>query len=198
MRSLSDFFPTGLSTKNVVTIPNILTMSRIIITPIIAYTIMTGYWSIASLLFLYASLTDLFDGYVARLLNQKTFLGTCLDPIADKLLLVSCFAALAYTPTLPFSIPLSFLYLILFREIVLIVGAAILFCTQEKVTIQPTYAGKVTTAIQMLFIMWLFTCYTFAWFPTKIYYSFIVVISTLIIITFIQYGIMGIQQWHKK
>lgn len=199
MRRLTrSFFKKIPSTELRITASTMLTIARIMLTPFIVYAMLTGRWGIAFVLFIVAALTDLFDGMLARLLNQKTFLGTCLDPIADKFLLVSCFATLACTHTLPFSIPQPFLLLILWRETFLIGGATGIYLFRGYIHVQPTFLGKLTTFVQIVFIAWLFACYFFGWQPTKTYYMALVCMTGLIVASFIQYGRMGIDQWHKK
>src|SRR5882724_10959589 len=78
------------------TIATLCTIARILLTPMIVLAMMSGQWTGACALFICAALTDFFDGFLARYCNQKTFLGACLDPIADKFLLISCFFALAF------------------------------------------------------------------------------------------------------
>lgn len=170
------------------TIPNILTSGRIILVPAVVGAMYWGFWGTAFLLFFVACLTDLFDGLLARVLSQKTFLGACLDPLADKLLLVSCFAMLTWTGILPFGVPHWFLTLVLLRELLLISGFVYLYYSGRSVQVQPTLLGKITTAFQMFFIMWLFGCYFYGWLPTKTYYVSLLVITGCVIASFFQYA----------
>jgi phosphatidylglycerophosphate synthase len=91
-----------------ITIPTLFTLTRIIIVPVIIDAMINDRWGIAFFFFVFACVTDLIDGFLARLLNEKTFLGACLDPVADKLLLLSCFSTLAFVSTPLFSVPPSF------------------------------------------------------------------------------------------
>ena len=92
--------------ENIYTLPNILTFSRIIATPIIAYLILDDKPYLATSLLLYAGLTDLIDGWIARRYNLKSVVGTVIDPMADKFLMITLTGALAYTSAMPSS-PLS-------------------------------------------------------------------------------------------
>jgi phosphatidylglycerophosphate synthase len=87
--------------ENLYTIPNILTFSRLLSTPIIAYLILHDKPYLATSLLLYAGLTDLVDGWIARRYNLKTVVGTIIDPMADKFLMITLTGALAYTGAMP-------------------------------------------------------------------------------------------------
>ena len=180
-----------------ITFSTAVTFIRIMLAPFVVCAMLTGRWGSAWFLFSIAAATDTLDGLVARWCNQRTFLGTCLDPIADKFLLVSCFTALACTHTLPFSIPKFFLLLILLRETLLIAGAFAIYVLRGYIHVQPTRLGKLTMFMQVIFIEWLFACYFFDWVPVKTYYVFIIGITTLIIASFMQYGHRGFRQWYK-
>src|SRR5690349_20790870 len=88
-----------------ITIPTLFTILRIVLVPIIVGAMVAGWWGCAFLFFVVACLTDVIDGLLARLLNEKTLFGAFLDPIADKLLLISCFFTLAFVTTPLFLIP---------------------------------------------------------------------------------------------
>lgn len=181
-----------------ITFSTALTLVRIMLTPFIVYAMLSGHWGVASVLFFTASVTDFLDGIVARLFDQKTFLGACLDPLADKFLLVSCFATLTCTHTLPFSIPMPFLLLVLWRETFLIGGGIVIYAIKGSIEVKPSRVGKTTTFVQMLFIMWLFGCYFFKWVPVKTYYLFLVTMTGLIATSFIQYARRGMMQWQQN
>ncbi len=180
-----------------ITFSTVLTVMRIILTPCIVSAMVWGSWGVAYGLFLVAAVSDMLDGALARMLNQKTFLGACLDPIADKLLLVSCFTTLAFTHRLPFEVPFWFVGMVLLRELVMVFGFVYLFTTTEGVDVRPTLLGKVTAAGQMLFIAWLFTCYFYKWVPTQTYYLCLASVTVLIIISFIQYAAIGWDYYRK-
>lgn len=87
--------------ENIYTIPNILTFTRLLSTPAIAYLILNDKPYLATGLLLYAGLTDLIDGYIARKYDLKSVVGTILDPMADKFLMITLTGALAYTGAMP-------------------------------------------------------------------------------------------------
>ena len=87
--------------ENIYTIPNILTFTRILSTPAIAYLILTDRPYLATSFLLYAGLTDLVDGWIARRYNLQSVVGTVIDPMADKFLMITLTGALAYTGAMP-------------------------------------------------------------------------------------------------
>lgn len=87
--------------ENIYTIPNILTFTRLAATPVIAYLILHHQPYLATGLLLYAGLTDLVDGWIARKWNLKSVVGTIIDPMADKFLMISLTGSLAWTGQLP-------------------------------------------------------------------------------------------------
>src|SRR5277367_3548714 len=91
--------------ENIYTIPNILTFSRLLATPIIAYLVLHDLPYLATSLLLYAGLTDLIDGWIARRYNLQSVVGTVIDPMADKFLMITLTGALAYTGAMPCIVP---------------------------------------------------------------------------------------------
>ena len=175
-----------------------LTISRIIATPFIVYAMLLHYWIPAFLLFIAAAITDFLDGYIARILCQETFLGALLDPLADKILLISCFTTLACTDSLPFTIPQWFIILLLLRESLIISGFLFLFLSKKNITIKPTRIGKLATLTHSLFIIWLISCYFFKWMPIKTYYIALGIMSFLVIFSLLQYTFIALTFYRKK
>ena len=176
-----------------ITIPTLFTLARIVATPIIVGAMIADWWGMAFFFFVFACLTDVIDGLLARLLNEKTFLGACLDPVADKLLLISCFSTLAFVSTPLFAIPRLFVLFVISKEVIQIGGALIIYYLRGHLDVQPTLLGKTTTCIQMVFIMWLFACYFFCWLPIKIYYVMLSTMIFFITASFMQYVRIGLR-----
>ncbi|HZW61557.1 MAG TPA: CDP-alcohol phosphatidyltransferase family protein [Candidatus Babeliales bacterium] len=188
------FFTNLPAHERKITVSTVLTFARIVLTPVIVISMIMGYWGTAFLLFCIASTTDVLDGLLARWLNEQTFLGAALDPIADKLLLVSCFTTLAFVQSPLFSIPLWFVLFVLIKELIILLGAVIIYVSSGDLEIKPTWLGKVTTLIQVCFIIWLFACYFFAWVPLKTYYTMLGIMIVVIAASLVQYIAIGWQQ----
>lgn len=185
------------------TIPNVLTLVRMLCTPIIVVAMLKLYWGLAFWLIIFSALTDLLDGYIARRFHQKTFLGACLDPVADKLLILSVYFTLAFKQSPLFNIPLWFVFLVLLKELILIAGVIFLYIRQDqaksggvsKILIepQPTLLGKLTMFVQTLFIVWLFACYFMHWLPVKTYYAALGAVLCLVLSSLYQYATIGLR-----
>ncbi len=180
-----------IASQKIITIPTLFTLGRIFLTPVIVYSMAQQLWQKAFLLFIIAALTDIIDGALARLWNARTFVGACLDAFADKFLLVSCFATLAFIKTPVFAVPYWFVLLILLKELILIAGSCIIYGVKGTVQIKPTMLGKATTFIQICFIIWFFVCYFFHWFPLKTYNFLLFLLIALTIASLVQYIIIG-------
>jgi cardiolipin synthase (CMP-forming) len=128
-------------------IPNLITLARILLVPVVVWAIATGQLYFAFLLFLAAGISDAVDGFLAKRFGMKTELGAYLDPLADKVLIVSIYVALGITSV----IPLWIVILVVSRDI-MIVGAIILsWLIDRPVKIRPHTISKVNTAVQIVF-----------------------------------------------
>ena len=110
---------------------------------------------VALFIFLLATATDALDGYIARSRSQKTALGVILDPLADKLLLMSAYIVLAMMKTLPesFRVPPWVSILVLSRDLFILSGSAIIYLVTQDLRVQPSVLGKITTFFQMATIL---------------------------------------------
>lgn len=134
-------------TTSIWTLPNRLSLLRILFIPVIIALIATEnrhYQFIASLLFIIAGITDGLDGLIARKLSMTSRLGLYLDPIADKLLISCVLIALSYYHMVPLWITL----VLVSREI--IINGLRSFYATEGVTIYPSFAGKLKTTLQII------------------------------------------------
>lgn len=128
-------------------LPNLISVARILMAPATVWLLLTGEFAAAFVLFVVAGVSDAVDGALARLLNARTALGSYLDPLADKVLLVGVFAALGYREILPVWLVVLFVSRDLF-----IVGGAVfvnLFRPAPDL-IEPTFVSKLNTAAQIV------------------------------------------------
>jgi cardiolipin synthase len=176
------------------TFSTMITIMRIILAPCVVAAMLYGTWGKAFILFLVASMTDFLDGNMARLLNEQTFLGACLDPIADKILLLPCFMTLAFIKTPLFTIPLWFVAVVLVRELIVLFGALAIYIIKGDLVIKPTLLSKLTTMMQMIFIVWVFACYFMHWEPKKTYITMLSLLFVLVVSSLLQYIYIGFNQ----
>lgn len=135
----------------VLTVPNQITFLRILLIPGFVLLMAYGYPGGALLVFLLAGLTDGLDGLIARRAHQRSSLGAWLDPMADKLLLVTTFVVLTL-PGLELTnhMPLWLTILIISRDIVIVGVVAIVNLAVGPRTFRPSFLGKLATATYML------------------------------------------------
>jgi cardiolipin synthase len=144
-----------------VTLPNLITLIRIVLIPIFVSVLLyyreTGneyFRWLAILIFAVAVLSDAIDGFIARVKKEKTLLGSFLDPLADKLLITTAVIVLSIQiGNLP-KLPIWFPVLVISRDSIIVIGALLIHILAGKVTPQPSVSGKVTTFFQMLTIVW--------------------------------------------
>jgi len=119
---------------------------------------------LALLCFAVAAICDGVDGYIARRYNQRSELGAILDPLADKLLLVSAVVLLSFDhePYLA-TIPLWLTGTIIGRDILVLIGLAVIQITVGKVNIRPRLLGKVATVLQMALVLWVLLKWSPRW-----------------------------------
>ncbi len=129
------------------TLANQLTILRIVLTPAFVLLVVYDYLGAALLTFLVAGLTDALDGLIARRAGQRTSLGAWLDPMADKLLLVTTFVVLTL-PGIPLTnhLPLWLTVLVISRDVVIIGVVAIVNLAIGPRTFRPSIWGKLATA----------------------------------------------------
>ncbi len=146
-------------------LPNLLTLSRILMIPLM---VISFYWFgkqghvIAGVMFVVASVTDWFDGYLARKWNQTSALGAFLDPVADKLIVAVALVLLVENyATLWLSIPAS---IIIGREIVVSALREWMAELGKRANVAVSYVGKVKTALQMVSIGFLLGQSLHPWF----------------------------------
>ncbi len=133
------------------TYANQLTILRMVFVPVFVMLVVYGHMAAAVTVFIVAGITDTLDGLIARRFSQKTPLGTYLDPIADKLLLVSSFIVLTLrNSSLPVQIPLWLTITVISRDVLIVVSVVIITLTMGRRIFLPSVIGKATTAAQLL------------------------------------------------
>jgi len=127
-------------------IPNLITLGRILVVPIVVWAITSGEMLAAFILFLLAGISDAVDGLLAKRFHMASELGAYLDPLADKALIVSIYVSLAIAGALP--IPL--VILVVSRDIMIISGFMLSWLIGKPMPVRPLPVSKVNTVAQIL------------------------------------------------
>ena len=129
------------------TLPNLITIARLLMVPVIIVMLMQGEWGWAFALFLAAGVSDGVDGYLARRLDMRTEFGAYIDPLADKALLVSLYVTLPIIGVLPGWLAI----VIVSRDIMIIAAIMVSWLMDRPVEIKPLAISKLNTAVQIAF-----------------------------------------------
>ena len=149
--------------SRLVTVPNLLTVLRMVLIPVFVSLLFYQKFGLALLVFLSAGVTDGLDGLLARRFNQKTHFGTILDPIADKLLLVTSFIVLSLPTIVPqpyprhLPVPFWVTSAVISRDIFIIVGAVTINIVTGFRRFRPSLLGKINTVVQILTLIFILT-----------------------------------------
>lgn len=145
--------------SDIFTIPNVLSIFRILLVPVFLRSLLNHRPAEALLLFFIAGITDLLDGLAARMWHQRSKLGIVLDPAGDKLLMATSFIALTI-PSLarPNTIPVWLTTTVIFRDLLISGGALYAYLAWRQKAFLPTLLGKISTGCQvgMIFLVLLF------------------------------------------
>ncbi len=128
-------------------LPNFLTLIRIATIPLFLVLLFSRYYTWALIVFAFGGITDALDGPVARLTKQLTRLGAYLDPLADKLLIISSLVVLSHIGVAP----AWFTILVLSRDLIVTLGyVSLYFWVQKRMEIHPSIMGKANTFLLLL------------------------------------------------
>ena len=171
-------------------IPNAICLLRIALIVPIVMTLNAGQFRLALALMFLAGLSDGLDGYLAKRFQWRSRVGGILDPLADKLLLVSVFIALAWVGLAPVWLAA----IVIFRDIVIIAGAIAYQVLIGPVEPAPTRISKLNTALQLIFIVFIICYASFAW-PPRIS---IVVIGAGVLFASLVSGLDYVLRWSSR
>lgn len=134
---------------------NKISIARIILIPFFIASIVYNRIEIALALFILAIISDGVDGFIARSLNQRTRLGTILDPLADKMLLLSAYICLSMASTIPGGVrlPPYVPIIVISRDAIIVLGSIMIYFITGDLKVAPSVWGKITTFFQMITIV---------------------------------------------
>ncbi|MCK9187651.1 CDP-alcohol phosphatidyltransferase family protein [Acidithiobacillus sp.] len=130
-------------------LPNRLTLLRLFLVPVIFYALAKGFFAVALITFLAAAITDALDGWIARYYHLQTRLGAVLDPLADKLLVVTTVITLTWMQRIPLWMTVA----VLSRDLLIVGGGLLYLLLIGKFSVRPTLLSKWNTALQFIVIV---------------------------------------------
>lgn len=136
-----------LSEAAPMTIPNLITLGRLFLVPLVIVMIVNARWDAAFVIFVVAGVSDAVDGFLAKRCGMASELGAYLDPIADKALIVSIYITLAVVGAIPFWL----VVLVVARDIMIVAAVLLSWLLDRPVTIAPFIVSKLNTAAQIAF-----------------------------------------------
>ena len=139
------------------TLPNIITLMRLVLVPVVVWSLLVGEYALGFTAFLLAGVSDGVDGWIARHFDQRSELGAWLDPIADKALLVATFVMLGILAELP----LWLVVLVVSRDAIILGAVLLATIMANPVPIRPLLVSKANTAAQIALVVW--TLAALAW-----------------------------------
>jgi cardiolipin synthase (CMP-forming) len=158
-------------------IPNIISMARLLAVPVVVYLILKSSYDWAFWLFVIAGFSDALDGFIAKNMDQATVLGSYLDPLADKALLVGVYVTLGHQALIDDLI----VVMVVFRDVMIIGGAFLLVVFRQQNGIRPALVSKLNTAAQILLVTLVLAeaglDFTGGW--VSLYVSYFVIATTI-------------------
>ena len=133
-------------------LPNLITISRLLLTPYIVWLLLIESYFLGFIFFLISGISDALDGFIAKRFNQKTLLGSYLDPIADKFLIVSAIVLLGYNGY----VPIWLIIIIVSRDIAIFGAVIISWMLGTNLRIEPLIISKINTFLQLFYIVMTF------------------------------------------
>lgn len=138
-----------MPSSRLVTVPNALSVLRLVAIPFFVAATFAGRYNLAFALFVGAGVTDAFDGYIARRLNQKSTLGAFLDPTADKIMMFTAYILYTFRGTIEHRIPVWLTLTFFMRDFLIALFAYLLYTRINVRRFPPSLYGKISTICQV-------------------------------------------------
>ncbi len=174
-------------------IPNSLTILRILLIPVIVGCLLYGHIEYALVTLIVAALTDALDGSIARMANQRTRFGAYLDPLADKLLLMTVFITLTWLEM----VPVWSMLIVVSRDVILLTGGLLARLTETPVDTTPTLSGKAATLFQVCYGMLVLVCVARS-INTAVLLPLLYMMSLLTVLSGLHYIVRGVRHLHTS
>jgi cardiolipin synthase len=174
--------------SQVKTIPNMITLMRIVLIPVFVTALVYQYYGWALAFFIIAGISDMLDGLLARMTNQKTKLGAFLDPLADKALLLTSFVFFSVYGWIPVWLTIT----VISRDLIVVLGWFLLFLTSNQTKVAPSLAGKAAIAAQLILITYVLIAVNHPELPDETPLFGAVIVAALTIFSGLQYIYRGL------
>lgn len=168
---------------NLSILPNLLTMARFVAVPPLVWMLLTGQYRWALVLAVAAGLSDLLDGWIARRYNWQSRFGGLADPLADKFMMLASYLTLAWLAELPWWL----VWLILSRDLVIVIGGIVYHFRFERVTAEPTQLSRFNTFCQVLLLWFVLVHLAVLRLPSAALDGLVGLVAALCVMTLIQY-----------
>lgn len=170
-------------------IPNMISLARLVLVPVVITFIIQPNWLAAFLLFVIAGVSDAVDGFIARRFALRTELGAYLDPLADKALLMSIYVTLAIVHVIPPAVAI----LVVSRDVMIVGAVMVSWLLEKPVEIKPLFVSKANTAAQITFAAAVLAAHAFN-FMLGMWFQ--IALATVAILTLVSAGAY-FSQWLK-
>lgn len=171
-------------------LPNAISVARMLVVAPLVLSILDGRYGLALALLVAAGFSDGLDGFLAKHFDWRSRLGGLLDPVADKLLLVSLFLALAYTGLVPFGLAA----IVVGRDVVIVLGALAYQLLIAPVMGEPAAVSKLNTACQLAMVFFALTHAALGW-PPQIS---LVALGAAVVFTSLVSGLTYVLRWSAR
>jgi cardiolipin synthase len=176
-------------------LPNLLTLLRMVLVPAIVWLLLHGFYAEALWVFLFAGVSDGLDGFLARRMNWRSRLGSILDPLADKLLLIASYFTLAWIGLVPDWL----LAAVLLRDFIIVVGGLAYHRHFGPFDMEPTYVSKINTFAQISLVLLLVAHQAFLFLPAHwITAGHYVVLTTTLLSGMDYVWTWGLRAWRHE
>ena len=183
--------PSLLILSYTMNLPNLITISRLLLTPYIVWLLLIESYFLGFIFFLISGISDALDGFIAKRFNQKTLLGSYLDPIADKFLIVSAIVLLGYNGY----VPIWLIIIIVSRDIAIFGAVIISWMLSTNLRIEPLIISKINTFLQLFYIVMTFAVILNNEFLTELILSIHDVTTYLIAVSTILSWLFYLRVW---
>lgn len=172
-------------------LPNYITLGRIILIPVFIDLMVYGYYRWALVVFVIAGASDALDGLIARQTKTQTELGAFLDPLADKLLIVSALVTLVILGKLPAWLVI----IVISRDVIVASGSLIIYFTGRDIKIRPSLVGKITTGLQLAVVVLALVLTGYGTYHPEVQYIALLhwTTASITVVSGIQYVVRGIR-----